>query len=354
MKNLFPLFLSFGIITLSLNCAANSGAIEKTTNTNTSANKPQLEEEDKGFEGMWTIAIEGGGVGWLEVHKKEGFLDANLMWIGGSVTPVAHVYQIDENNLVVTRTWERSINKSSDRKHTVTYTLHIKKIGDQLHGLMSSPNFGEMGESKTAFIGTRLPPVPTAPDISNVKYGKPITLFNGKDLTGWELINPKSKNGFSAVHGDLVNNPVQPTNGEHVYYGNLRTQQEFQDFNLQLEVNVPEGDNSGVYLKGMYEVQVFDSFGKETDSHHMGALYSRITPSVAAEKPPGSWQSLDITLYQRHVTVKLNGTTIINNQPVHGPTGGAIISDVFAPGPIYLQGDHGKVSYRNLVLRPIL
>lgn len=352
MKNLIPIVLSIGIITLSWTCAANIGTIEKSAPD--IAIDPSPIMEDKGFEGMWTLAVEEGGVGWLEVHNKEGFLDANLLWLGGSVLPVAHVYQIDENNLVVTRTQERTINKTSDRKHTLTYTLHIKKIGNQLHGTMTAPNFREMGETKRAFIGTRLPPVPPVPNLSAVKYGKSIELFNGKDLSGWELINPKSKNAFKAVNGELVNAPVQPENGEHIYYGNLRTQQEFQDFNLQLEVNVPKGNNSGVYLKGMYEVQVYDSYGKETDSHHMGALYSRITPSVAAEKPPGSWQSLDITLYQRHVTVKLNGTTIIDNQPVYGPTGGAIISDVFAPGPIYLQGDHGNVSYRNIVLRPIM
>jgi hypothetical protein len=139
-----------------------------------------------------------------------------------------------------------------------------------------------------------------------------------------------------------------------VAYGNLRTNREFEDFNLTIDVNVPAGSNSGVYLRGMYEIQVLDSYGKDLDSHNMGALYSRITPSVAAEKPAGEWQSLDITLLQRHLTVKLNGVTIIDNKPVYGPTGGAIIADVFKPGPIYLQGDHGKVSYRNIILKPVI
>ena len=85
----------------------------------------------------------------------------------------------------------------------------------------------------------------------------------------------------------------------------------------------------------------------------MGALYSRITPKVAAEKPAGEWQQLDITLSQRHLTVILNGRTIIDNQPVKGVTGGALSSDDFSQGPVYLQGDHGKVRYRNIVLTPI-
>jgi hypothetical protein len=140
----------------------------------------------------------------------------------------------------------------------------------------------------------------------------------------------------------------------HVNSGNLRTEREFEDFNLQLEVNVPADSNSGIYLRGIYEVQVLDSYGKPLDSHNMGAIYSRITPTVAAEKPAGQWQSLDITLVDRHVTVVLNGTRIIDNQPLLGCTGGALWSDEFRPGPIYLQGDHGPVEYRQIVLRPVL
>ena len=98
---------------------------------------------------------------------------------------------------------------------------------------------------------------------------------------------------------------------------------------------------------------VFDSYGKTPNSSGMGAIYSRITPGKAAEKPAGEWQSMDITLIDRHVTVVLNGVTIIDNEPLQGCTGGALSSDEFRPGPIYLQGDHGAVDYRNLVLRPV-
>lgn len=309
------------------------------------------------FLGMWTLEIEGGKVGWLEVHEKEGFLDANLLWIGGSVLPVGHVYLADENTLMVTRTQERirkTDSQGDERVHTVTTILRIKRVGDHLAGTMTQPNWKGIGETQTAFIGTLLPDVPPKPDLSVVSYGEPIQLFNEKDLSGWKLINPDHVNGFRVINKELVNDPNQPGEGEHIYYGNLRTEAEFEDFNLTLEVNVPKGNNSGVYLRGMYEIQVYDSYGKELDSHHMGALYSRITPKVSAEKAPGTWQSLDITLYKRHLTVQLNGKKIIDNQPIYGPTGGAIISDVFAPGPIYLQGDHGKVSYRNMVLTPIL
>ena len=128
----------------------------------------------------------------------------------------------------------------------------------------------------------------------------------------------------------------------------------FEDFNLKLGVSIPEGNNSGIYLRGIYEVQVYDSYGKDLDSHHMGAVYSRITPEISAEKPAGDWQSFDITLCKRHITVILNGQIIIDNHPLLGVTGGALTADEFSPGPIYLQGDHGKVSYRNIVLTPII
>jgi len=187
-----------------------------------------------------------------------------------------------------------------------------------------------------------------------LKFGKEVKLFNGKDLTGWELLDPNAVNGWKVIDGVLVNDPVQKEGEAHIQYGNLRTTETFEDFNLKLEVNVPEGSNSGVYLRGIYEVQVMDSYGKPLDSHNMGALYSRIVPSVTAEKPAGEWQEMDIILCKRHLTVVLNGKKIIDNQPVKGVTGEAMTSDEFIPGPIYLQGNHGKVSYRNMVLTPIL
>jgi len=307
------------------------------------------------FFGIWTIAIDGGSVGWLNVNDDKGYLDADLLWQGGSVLPVADVYFENKNTLVVTRSQQRPAVRDDEngRKFVITQTFRFKRKGDKVEGVAISPASDRMSVSETKFKGWRLPAPPPAPDLSKVKYGDPIKLFNGKDLTGWRLVNPKQTNGFKVVDGILVTDPAQKP-GQHISYGNLRTDQEFYDFNLKIEVNVPKHSNSGVYLRGMYEIQVFDSYGEPLDSHNMGALYSRITPSVNAEKPAGQWQSLDITLCDRHVTVILNGTKIIDNQPAYGPTGGAIIADVFKPGPIYLQGDHGTVSFRNIVLTPIV
>jgi hypothetical protein len=218
------------------------------------------------------------------------------------------------------------------------------------------PNRNGKGASQREFTGKRIPPLPPKPDLSKVKYGKPIVLFNGKNLDGaWKLTNPGQTSGWSVEDGILVNKPVQQKGKPHVSYGNLRTKvDDFEDFNLKLEVNVPRRGNSGVYLRGIYEVQVSDTYGKGLDSHNMCGIYSRITPTESAEKPAGQWQTMDITLLDRHVTVVLNGKRIIDNQPLLGCTGGALWSDEFKPGPIYLQGDHSGVSYRNIVLTRII
>jgi len=310
------------------------------------------------YIGQWTIDIEGGGVGWLEVRQEDNYLDADVLWIGGSVLPASYVFLARNEYLVVQRSnnvvRKTDSNNNSLKSQVVTSWMEIRNEGDKISGILLTPRANGLSVDTTAFIGTRLPPVPPAHDLANVRFGEPISLFNGKDLTGWKLIDEKQANGFRVVDGMLVNDPVQKEGAPHISYGNLRTEKEFEDFNLKLEVNVPPGNNSGVYLRGMYEVQVIDSYKRDPDSHNMGAIYSRIRPTVSAEKPAGQWQTMDITLCDRHATVILNGIKIIDNQPLFGPTGGAIKSDVFAPGPVYLQGDHGNVSYRNIVLTPIL
>lgn len=319
---------------------------------------PVLKTDLSEFLGQWTIDIEGGSVGWLEVRQEDNYLDGDILWIGGSVLPVSsiflandHVLIVERSNNVVRKTDE---NNKPVKEQVVTSWLEITKNGDKINGNLLSPRSNGLSVDTTLFTGTKLPEVPAAPDLGSLKFGEPINLFNGKDLTGWRLINEKQTNGFKVIDGVLVNDPVQKEGAPHISYGNLRTEKVFDDFNLKLEVNVPEGNNSGVYLRGMYEIQVVDSYKKPLDPHNMGAVYSRITPSVSAEKPAGEWQTMDITLCDRHATVILNGVKIIDNQPVYGPTGGAIQSDVFASGPIYLQGDHGNVSYRNIILTPIV
>lgn len=313
---------------------------------------------NEAFLGRWALTIPGGGAGWLEVKKEAGFYDGSLLWGGGSVEPVSSVV-IDGDTLVVTRT--RKVDRKDAagkvvRTQEFTETISAKLADhDGLKLSQVDPSNSGLAINTAEFTGKRIPALPPRPDLGKVKFGEPVALFNGRDLAGWKIMGKESDSVWAVEDGVLVNRvpkhvPGQPSKPS----SNIRTEREFEDFNLKLEVNVPEGSNSGVYLRGIYEIQVLDSYGKPLDPHNMGALYSRITPSVSAEKPAGEWQTMDLTLVDRHVTVVLNGTTIIDNQPIMGCTGGAMWSDEFRPGPIYLQGDHGAVSYRNLVLRPVV
>jgi hypothetical protein len=303
------------------------------------------------YIGRWALTIPGGGAGWLGVEQKDGQLKSSILWGGGSVLPVDRT-KMDGDTLVLER--DQKIRRRDGKVNEITEKIIAKVSGDELALTQIMPRRDGNGENRSDFTGKRIPPLPPKPDLSKVKYDKPITLFNGKNLDGWRLTDPHQVSGWSVEDGVLVNNPKQTEGKPHISYGNLRTDAEFEDFNLKLEVKVQKGENSGVYLRGIYEVQVCDSYGKELDSHNMGGIYSRIKPVVAAEKPAGQWQSLDMTLLDRHVTVKLNGKTIIDNQPLLGCTGGALRSDEFKPGPIYLQGDHTGVNYRNIVITPII
>lgn len=305
-----------------------------------------LNAADNPFIGRWALTIPGGGAGWLGVESKDGALSSSVLWGGGSVVPTTST-KVDGDTLIVTRE-----QKNKEGKLAAIETISAKAEGEVLKLTTSKKNADgkDIGQAQE-FAGKRIADVPPAPDLSKVKYGAPIQLLNGKDLTGWRLLKEGVDNGWSVVDGILQNRVVK---AKDKHFGNLRTDAEFEDFNLKTEVRTQEGSNSGIYLRGIYEVQVMESFGQPLDSHHMGALYSRITPSVAAEKPIGEWQTLDITLVDRHLTVVLNGKTIIDNAPVLGCTGGAMTSDEFKPGPLYLQGDHTNVDFRNMVLTPVV
>jgi hypothetical protein len=314
------------------------------------------------FLGRWALTLPGGYPGWLEVKRENGWYDGAMLWRWGSVLPLASV-TVADGVLTVTRLVEVQRKDATGkvvRTQQLTDTISARVAGDNLKLSHTMPREDGTGFDSADFSGHRIPALPPAPDLGKVHYGEPIALFNGANLAGWHLVESGVENGWTVEQGVLVNRPAEshetaPRDGiPHKDYGNLRTDREFTDFRLTLEVNVPAKSNSGVYLRGLYEIQVLDSFGQPLDSHNMGALYSRITPTVAAEKPAGEWQTLDITLVDRHVTVILNGRTIIDNQPVLGCTGGALTSDESKPGPIFLQGDHGAVSYRNFVLRPVV
>lgn len=317
--------------------------------TPSAARQSVIAENAKPFVGNWALTTPGGNARWIGVTDDDGVLKASILWGGGSVVPVSSV-RIEDDKLILTRIM---LSPKKTPKIRETETIRAKVSGDQ----MALTTERDRGDGKVfgqaSFTGKRTPPLPPTPDLSKVRLGEPIKLFNGENLDGWMLVEPGAANGWSVKDGVLTNDPKQEQGKPHKAYGNLRTVSEFEDFNLKLETNVPKGGNSGIYLRGIYEIQIADTFGRALDSHNMGAIYSRIYPTESAEKPAGQWQSFDITLVDRHVTVILNGKKIIDNQPLLGCTGGALWSDPLRPGPIYLQGDHTGANYRNIVLTPL-
>jgi len=173
-------------------------------------------------------------------------------------------------------------------------------------------------------------------------WGNPQPLFDGRDLHGWAPDNP-ARNHWIAGRGELLN----PQAG-----ANLRTTRDFNDFKLHIEYNCPPGGNSGVYLRGRYEVQVeYEPAGKNDAAHSMGSIYGFLPPVAGVPPRPGVWESYDVTLIGRNVTVVRDGVLIIDRREIPGITGGAIDSKEGAPGPIYLQGDHsGGLKFRNITI----
>ena len=172
-----------------------------------------------------------------------------------------------------------------------------------------------------------------------------IELFNGNDLTGWRMRHSDRDHTWS-VHDGILDNLNQGVD--------IITEQDFGDFELHIEYLVPEDSNSGIYLRGRYELQIIDSLGK-TYSYpaENGALYNQKRVDVEASKPAGEWQTLEATLKGMVLTVFLNGTKIHDNVTIEGPTGGHLAEDNPPEGPIMLQGDHGPVQFRNIRLREL-
>jgi len=172
-----------------------------------------------------------------------------------------------------------------------------------------------------------------------------VPLLNGKDLSGWHLRNAQGPNGWKVLDRVLVNAPPGT---------DLQTDAEYYDFQLHVEFKVTPGEgNSGVYMRDKYEVQIFNSFGKQAQDTGCGALYKKIAPAVNASKPDGEWQTYDITFIGRRLTVIHNGQKVHDNVDV-GPMGtGAASNRADGPGPLRLQGDHEAVSFRNIRIRPL-
>ena len=297
----------------------------------------------KGAAGRW--AIQKPGAFWLGICNKDGKPSAKLLWGGGSPVDQYDI-SIDGANA----TMKQRMGKGRYR------LTKVKASGCEAEVTFQNYNDKNEPQGKPEVVkAKRIPALPPAPDLAKLKFGETVDLLAG-GIDGWESMNPKNHFGWSLKDGVLMNRIKRKANGKpDGSSANLKTKRaDFMDFKLSYDVRVLPGCNSGVYLRGIYEIQVADTYGKPANCHNMAAFYGRITPRVAAEKPANEWQHVDVTLYKRHVTVVLNGVTIIDNQPILGCTGGAITSDEFVKGPIYLQGDHTDADFRNMKLTPIV
>ena len=279
--------------------------------------------------GRWDLTVQGPKgpyPSWLEVTLSgTRTLVGRFVGGGGSARPISRV-DVKEGSIhfAIPPQWE---------KETSDLVFDGVVTGDTLEGTLVTPS----GE-RHRVAGRRAPSLRRA---SPPSWGQTVDLFNGKDLAGWTTFGGASQ--WSAEHGVLKN----AKSG-----ANLVTTAKYDDFKLHLEVNCPKGSNSGIYLRGRYEVQVEDAVDPEPKSTDLGGVYGFLVPNENASAGAGNWQTFDITLVGRRVTVVLNGKTIIGDQTIPGITGGALDSDEGAPGPIYLQGDHGAVEYRNLRITP--
>lgn len=306
------------------------------------------------FLGNWALKLPGDVTGWLTIYDQIGELTGEL-WMVGAQKTLTDV-SVSGNRLFFTH--RRAVGEREYEGGPATGEKipckHIATLsGDDMLLVMDRPRTDGSVE-EVSFRGKRIAPLPTRPDLSKVEFGEPVVLFNGKNLDGWILTNPLQTNCWKAVDGILFNDSPKTSFEAFARYGNLRTEKEFTDFNLRIDFNVPEDGNSGIYLRGMYEVQVVDRDSRMQGLHGVGAVFNRILPDGNHGKKGGEWQHYDITLVDRHITVILNGIKVIDNQPVAGCTNGALQADESLPGPIYLQGDHTQVSYRNIILRPVI
>jgi hypothetical protein len=295
------------------------------------AQEPAKMPAGDGYVGSWNVKITDAtdtfASGGFQIARKDGAFSAGVVWRWGSYLPAKSV-ELQDGTLVVVR--EETKGKID--------TFEARLEGETLKGKVTYPD-GKVHhfEGKRApLLLSRKAPV----------WGEPVTLFDGKTLNGWTLRDPKKKNGWAVVNGELA--VVDPKDN-----ADLVSERSFQDMKLHVEFNVDRKSNSGVYLRGRYEVQILDNPDAKMalDSHGCGAVYSRVAPKLDATKPAGEWQALDITFVGRQVTVVLNGQTIVQDV-VEGITGGALGPWEGEPGPLTLQGDHGKVRFRNVVVTP--
>jgi hypothetical protein len=291
----------------------------------------RADEIPQGYLGRWDVTLdtpEGKLPTWLEIAQLNGKLSVRMVgrWGNARYLPVA---EFTDGKL-------RFVSPKEEEGRKDDMVFESRLVDKSLIGETHGPD-GTLWKWR----GERAPSL-----ARKVKpaWGKPVTLFNGKDLTGWHLFDPKAAKTWQIENGTLAN----LGNGTE-----LVTDQKFDDFKLHIEFNLAPGANSGIYLRGRYEVQVEHDSHPEAAEKSLGGVYGFLAPSPMPAHTPGIWRVYDITLVGRHVTVVLDGVTIIDDQEIPGVTGGALDTEEGKPGPLYLQGsENGHVAFRNIVITP--
>ena len=285
----------------------------------------------KPFLGRWDITIKTPKSelpSWIEVSEAQGQPKVLMVGTSEHATPLAKVDVKAGEIEFVSPKEEEGFGEETTFKGEV--------VGGQLAGTTSSPS-----GTSWRWTGRR---APTLKRNAAPKWGNPVTLFDGQDFTGWRFSDPKAAKTWTIEGGTLVSNGHGPE---------IITTSKFGDFKLHVEFHCGPKSNSGVYLRGRYEVQIETDSAQEPPSHHTGGVYGFLDPTPEQPRQAGVWQTFDITLLGRTVTVVQNGKTIIDQKEIPGITGGALDSHEGLPGPIYLQGsEEGRVAFRNVVLTP--
>ena len=274
------------------------------------------------FLGRWDFTIAPERANWLGVTAKDGALEIWFQPTGGNVYQVKD-FKPAGSHLTL------NLQKAGAKNPALTWELDA--AGDRLTGIQ------KRGENQIQLTGVRAPELKHA---EPAEWTTPEPLFNGQDLTGWEPVDA-AENHWSARSGELVNDS---------HGANLKTTRKFDDFKLHIEFNCPDDGNSGVYLRGRYEVQVeYEPLSKNPPERRIGSIYGFLTPALDLPRKPGEWESFDITLVGRTVTVVRNGVVTIDHKEIPGITGGALDANEAEAGPFFLQGDHtGGLRFRNI------
>jgi hypothetical protein len=286
------------------------------------------------FLGRWDITAttaKGSYPYWLEVTEENGKLAGSFQDRTGAVRKLPEIV-LEGNELV--------FSLGAPPKPDTPKPVHRAHVENgKLVGELTR------GTEKVPWGGVRPPTWGNANANAPQRLGQPVALFNGKDLSGWKVQFADQPSGWVVADGAMHN---QQTGN------NVISVQQFKDFKLVMDYKLEKESNSGLYLRGRYELQVLDDAGKPPALTGHMAVYGRVAPSVNASKPAGEWQTTEVTLVGNHVTVILNGQKVHDNVAIDGITGGALNSDEGAPGPIMIQGDHSKIWVRKLVVTPIL